>query len=120
MDQNTFGASEAIERILKWMVINLIRVVERKKDAMFKICSGSIAPVEPKMIWVKMMKGMRGRNTVLSVHTRFNKILEEILSNHKLHYIIDMDSKINDPAYSSNINELNGDGCIAYWLEIVD
>ena len=54
------------------------------------------------------------------MHTRFNHILEELLSNKKQHYIIDLDSKINDVSLFTQFNELNDDGIVAFWQEIDD
>ena len=56
LDQNTFGASTVIERILKWILTNIAHVVEAKKDQLYKIRSGTIVEKEPKFIWVKMIK----------------------------------------------------------------
>ena len=109
-----------VKEILKWMITAMVRSVEAKKEALYKCKPGALVDAEPKFIWVKMMKRLCGYNKILALRNKFNAQLEQLLSERRHHYIIDMDSRINNPCMFTNINELNGEGRIEFWKEIDD
>ena len=109
-----------VKEILKLMITAMVRSVEAKKEALYRCKPGALVDAEPKFIWVKMMKRLHGYDKILALHNKFNAQLEQLLSERRHHYIIDMDSRINNSCMFTNINELNGEGRIEFWKEIDD
>ena len=90
------------------------------KDHLYKLRPGALTSGEPKIVWVKMLQRMRSADKVLTVRTRFNNILEELIAKERNHYLIDPNPAVHDTAFYSHLNLLNLDGCTAFWKEIDD
>ena len=49
------------------------------------------------------------------MRSKFNTALEDVLSDKLGHYIMDVNSQLNDISFFNLDNELNGDGRVLFW-----
>ena len=117
--QVTYGIYEILERLIKWVINTMIRMVDTRKDDLSHHFSGAVAFSEPKFIWFKMINRINVQDRALAVRGKFNRALENILADKHQHYIMDVSGKINDTSYfSSQRKELNDDGLNKFWSEV--
>ena len=102
-DHSTFGVEKVMKRILSWMISNLVRVVEMKKDQLYHIKKGAINASEPKFVWVKMLQRMMSQDKILTVRGKYNWTLENLLADKKYHYVIDPNPILCDHEYFTQI-----------------
>ena len=93
------------------------KTVQIKKDDLFKKRQGVVESSEPKFLWLKMIDWVRGYHKVLTVRKKFNDAMENVLVYKRSHYILDVNLKINDASYFTDLNALNGDGRVCFWIE---
>ena len=118
LEQVSFGILVVADAAITWMIDNMVKAVELKKDLLFQEKTGALMPGEPKFVWLKMIKRLRGYNKVLAVRNKFNWALEHALTKKKYHYIIDANGCITDSELFTYSNELKGAGRIAFWKEV--
>ena len=114
----TYGVEKLSRRNLRWMINNMIRAVDDRKEKLHKILPGSIVHSEPRFIWVKMLQRMKSYEKILTVRGKYNSTLELALANERFHYIIDPNPILRDPDYFDRDNNLNSEGCLLFWKEI--
>ena len=117
-DHNTYGIDKVLNRVLIWMLMNMSRAVDMRKDQLYRVKHGAVTAAEPKFIWVKMLQRMPSSDKVLMVRSKFNWMLETLLVDRKHHYVIDINPILWDHEYFNNLNDLNNDGLILFWKEI--
>ena len=118
LDFATYGVEEVFHSTIRWMITNFTCAIEAKKDDIFKAKPGALKSGEPKFIWVKVIKRMRGYDRTMTVRNRFNATLEVLLAEKNHHFLIDVEPSLDDAAYFTSQNELNADGRVCYWKEI--
>ena len=113
------GVKDMFSQILGWIMTNVMRVIQSKKDKLEHRNAGSIISSEPKIIWVKMIECIGGEyNRALTTRYRFNAALENQLAARKNHFVFDIGKAIADPGYFTMWNDLTGDGKSRYWCEL--
>ena len=92
MNHYTFGVSIIAGKCLNWIITNMERAIEARKDELHRCKPGAVQPNEPKMIWVKMInRSSRYHNQrIFAVRKKFNTALEELLCNLRYHYILEV------------------------------
>ena len=117
-NHSTFSIKKITREVLGWMMDSAMFAVEEKRNQLIKIKPGSVVSTEPKFIWVKMLQRMRAFNKTLTVRSKYNAVLEELLAEHSLHHVIDPNPILRDAAYFNKLNNLNSEGSILFWKEI--
>ena len=117
-NHNTFGIEKITEETIEWMMSEMVKAVEDKREQLFKIKPGAVISTEPKYVWIKMMQHMAQYDKVLTVRAKYNNTLESILADRSGHYVIDVNPILRDPAYFTGNNELNAEGRILFWKEV--
>ena len=100
------------------MIAQMTRAITAKKEYLYKIQPGSVISTEPKLVWIKMLQHMATYEKILTVHSKYNAMLECILAEKRDHYVIDINPILRDAAYFNRNNELNGEGRVLHWKEI--
>ena len=118
MQHNGFGIMEMTAALVRWMVTNMLWAVGSKKEQLRMVKPGALISGEPKIIWVKMIKRLRGYSKLLAVCNKFNQVMEKVLAAKKSQYLIDLSPAINDSDLFTSANELNGDGRVTFWKEL--
>ena len=74
-----------IKEILKWIINNMRKTVEVKKDFLMKSKVGAVFKGEPKVIRAEMINrpGNKRFNAAMLQKGRFNHILEDLLADKK-------------------------------------
>ena len=113
-----FGVDFVLGPIINWIVNNMERAIDCRKTDLANRLPGAVIFGEPKVIWVKMMDKPNGYDRGLALHHKFNKLLENILYSKRNHYIMDVNQKLQEPAFFTLENKLNADGRLHFWLEV--
>ena len=116
----SYGIKEFVDKVISWMGEKIKSAIEEKKDQFFKMKPGCITTMEPKLVWVKMLRRNRSNEKVLTVRGKYNHALEEVMVKSKYHHIIDPNPKMSKDDYFSSANILTENGKTAYWREIDD
>ena len=114
--------------VLDWIINNMKRAVQSKRDHLMRKKAGAVTDNDPKIIWVKMINRFGDGNfkkndpmlRALSQKGKFNHVLEDRLTAEQAHYVMDVNMAVNDGKYFTAANQLNGDGRVAYWVEITE
>ena len=114
-DQLGFGMKTTATAAIDWIVTQMIRAMDEKKDHMRCRKPGSLAPCEPKFIWTKMIFRPGGDKTIT---VKYNSIMEQCLASKSCHYIMDLNNRLSDESLFDSRGELNGHGRVKFWVEI--
>ena len=107
-----------IVKALNWILTQMNRALEAKKDSMSRKISGSIAANEPKFIWIEMFNRINGYNKCLALRSLYNEKLHEALSSRLDHHIMAVNNAMLDINLYDVQNRLNGFGRIRFWSEV--
>ena len=117
IDHCSYGISMLCGQVINWLLRNIERTIESCKEELRKRRAGAVLQNEPKIIWVKMINRSNPQ-WILSVCTKFNNALEELLVNRCYHYILDVNKAVFEGRNFTYNNLLNVRGQQVYWLEI--
>ena len=119
---NDCNADSLIKEILKWIINNMCKAVEAKKDFLMKSKVGAVFEGEPKVIWAKMINrpGNKRFNAIMLQKGHFNCILEDLLADEKGHYLMDTNMATNDLAFFTDQSKLNAEGRHRFWMELIE
>ena len=110
----SFGVTMFSRKCPDWLLNNIEKVIESRKDLLRHRKSGFVAANEPKIIWVKMINHSN-QQRILAVQNKFNNALEELLLKHRYHSIMDVGKDIADGHNFTYNNILNTWAQIEYW-----
>ena len=114
------GVGNALGKCIDKLLSIIDRSIETKKADMYFRRPGSIAPGEPKLIWIKMLRRYGfTKHPIFTLQEKFNEILEEALLGKKHTYIMDLDECVTSVSFDRNA-ELRPMGLIELWNEIND
>ena len=122
INYHDYDVHEIFTEVIEWIIINMKRAVESKKDFLMKKKAGAIATGEPKFLRVKMISRY-GQNPdrILGQKGRFNRVLEDLLADQDdSHHIMDVNVAINDSRFFTPNNQLNAAGEKRYWEELIE
>ena len=117
-DHFTFGITLISGKCTNWMLNNIERALDARKDEIRRRRPGALSPSEPKCIWIKMINRVNGQSELLSMRTKFNNVLEEQLANRHHHYIIDINEVMAKSSNFTPNNFLSAIGKEVYWREV--
>ena len=109
-----FGISKILESAIKWVVTNMQRAIEAKKQNMLQIRLGAVESTKPKFVWVKMLSHPNGYSHITALRSKFNTILENILAGVCSQHILDVNYKLNFPQNYTLANMMNQDGRVTF------
>ena len=112
---------QAIKRGLQWLVNQLDRATEAKKDSMRRKKPGSVVSHQPRFVWLKMINRVNGngKSNILSFRPAFNADLEAILAEKMSeHLIADLSQVMMDTSLFDRHNNLNAFGRVKFWEEL--
>ena len=104
--------------LINWMANNIIRAIEFRKKDLLRIRVGAVSVGDPKVIWTKLMSHNKGYDRVMTVKTKYNNTLDDILSQKSGHLIMDFAKAMEHPGLYTEKNSLTQDGRIQYWSEL--
>ena len=115
----TYGVSAITGRCLNWLITNMDRVIEAKKEQLQKKKAGAVAANEPKIIWVKMLDTPNMTySDLMACRKKYNAILDDILAQKRNHYVIDINDEMYHISHFLWSNTLNARGETRFWREI--
>ena len=98
LDHFTYGVSTVCGKSLNWLLGAIEKAIEARKDSLRRKCPGAVNSNEPKLIWVKAINRISTtkHEPILAVHNKFSTILEDLLSNRRYHYIMDVSKEMQN------------------------
>ena len=69
-----------IEGAMNWVINQMARAIEAKKDNIERRRARAIVSYEPKIIWISMMDRLNGSSRTLAFGRIFNDALKSILA----------------------------------------
>ena len=106
LDLNDWGVSLAIEKCMKWLVREVNRAVQTKKEDWCNVRKGAVTPGEPKIFYTEMLYKPQ-TDSAIANKKRFNIIMENCLCDYQNHFI----ARINvDPFLFDFTNHLTEEG----------
>ena len=84
-----YGQSNILAKVLTAVITEIARTINRKKFEMKNKKAGSVVHGEPKLIWIKFWTNPC-HERYKPLKSKFNAILEEILTDFKHTYILDV------------------------------
>ena len=118
LDHYEYGISVLSGKCINWVVTNMERAIESRKEQLKRQKPGAVVPSEPKFIWVKMFNKVNGQSKMLAVRKRYNNVLEDILATRKHHYIMDVNEVMAKTDNFTSNNFINVRGKETFWREI--
>ena len=114
-----FGISMMIGKCLHWLINEVDRAINKKKELLQQKKPGSITALEPKVIWMKMMEHPTSNKDMAIMQVKFNVILEQALRQSGKGFLIDAspDGKMQHRWFDYNGNMLH-EGRIGFWQHI--
>ena len=118
---NKKGDNLIIGMMLEWLIKQIEKAVDRKKNMMRELKPGSTSVCEPKFVRVKMMKGPWDGNyeNLFEKRKLFNEILEEVLSSRRDSYIMNGDIYL-DRLHFNRLFDLTVTGREEFWKAVDD
>ena len=108
-----FGASLVISKGLSYLINEVDSIIATRKAELKKCRTGSVVHGEPKFVWIALLDKPY-TDKVLSLRRKHNEILEETLTLHKNHFIVDPAVAMNRFDYDRS-NHLTSSGKINFW-----
>ena len=116
VDNKRSGISLTMGMCLEWLIRQIEKAIDRKKNMMREIKPGSVIVGEPKMIWIKMIKRPNNEE-LLCLREKFNEILEDILATRRDSYIMSAEEFLDNSNFS-RLNDLTVTGREHYWKAV--
>ena len=118
INNNNFGVKMLSNRAISWVMTQMARALESKKENLQNRCPGSVISTETKMIWVEMFNRVTDVNKFLAVRYKYNEAMQEQVHQRIRHYIVDINDNMMDASLFNLANRLNGKGIIKFWNAI--
>ena len=114
-----YGVTKTLEDIIKWLLININRAIELRKEDMYGKCPGSLTQSsELRLIWIMMLCRPEGSfdRKVNSLTTKFNSILEEVVAGDRRSHILLV--QVDSQAAFDCVGNLTQMGIYEYWRNL--
>ena len=106
-----FGASKIMGKTLNYLIGEISRMIDTKREDMKSKRPGAVVYGEPKIIWMKIWDRPTS-DRVFSLRSKFNAVLEETLANYRSCYILEFEA---DGVHFDRANNFNNSGKNAFW-----
>ena len=107
-----------ITTALTWIINQMIRAIDAKKDNLKRRKPGSLQSTEPKIIWVPMIDRIGFRSDNLEYRILFNTRLNDILCDRNNHFLMDVSDALLDDSNLDRWGNLNSYGKQQFWTEV--
>ena len=111
-----YGISKVLAKVLTHLIKQIQKAIERRKDIMCEIKPGSLNRGEPKIIYLAMFD-CPNPGKYISLHAKFNAILEEILAGQRNRYFLNITDSMGRNCFD-RYNNITSTGQINMWMEI--
>ena len=112
----SYGISMITGRCLNWLITEIDKIIDGRKDQLRKRKPGLVGHNEPKVLWVKMMNRPNiGYDDLLACRGKFNTILKDLLTSRHHHYIMDVSKEVVHPLNFIANNKINARGLDDFW-----
>ena len=118
IDCSISGSTITLGMAIEWIIHEIEKFVDRKKNMMRELKPGSVTPGEPKFIWIRAISRPWNNKFTLA-RAKFNDVLEEILASRRDSYILDASSYI-DKANYTRLGDLTVVGREHFWRCVDD
>ena len=114
-----FGVSHTFEDLLKWLLININRTIELRKDDLLKKRPGAVSTTsEPRLVWTLMVKRPESANKHIFALTRkFNQIMENVVAGDKRSHVLTPEVP-TDNRHFDRFGNLTAIGHETFWKSI--
>ena len=116
-----FGISHLIGTCLEWVMKNVDRTIEAKKDLLHRNKPSALQSGEPKLIWVTMCPWppnvVEKQNFFGSVF-KFNSILGDLIKQKHNHLFLQVHTNVSAPVNFTSGGYLNDRGKEAFWTSV--
>ena len=113
-----FGISVLVGRCLNWLVTQIDRAVEARREKVKKIRPGAVFHNEPKYVWLKVFDCPSIQHPMFTVREKYNAILEEILASKCNHFIINVNKAMSNPTFFMPNGLITAHAQEAFWQEL--
>ena len=107
-----------MKKALTWVIEQVDRAIEIKKESLQQRKPGALIAGEPKLIWIEMMNKMNGVSKILKMRGKFNELMNNIMANREQHYVINVNRIMDDSSYFDQFNQINEHGITRFWQQI--
>ena len=86
-----YGMAETFKDILKWLLINIDRTLEVRKEDLYYRRPGAVSQSsEPCLIWVQMLRrpDHSTNKAIYSLSRKFNNVLDEVVSRNRHSHVL--------------------------------
>ena len=123
LDYFVFGISEALDDCVSWLVKQVNKLFEiRCEDLCSKKPGALSTATERRVIWLAMLhRNLVADNRMKQIYnkkSKFNRALEEAITQHRYHHIMYLDSVVESSHYDS-LGKLTARGKTEMWTEII-
>ena len=114
-----YGISGIIGCCLNWLISEINRAIEGRKDHVWCKRPGAVLQNEPKILWVKVLdRPMSQPDQLFSARGKFNTILQDITRTKSNHHVVDPEHLAHDNRNFMPDNTLSAQGQCLFWLDI--
>ena len=115
MNYTGFGISAMLGRCLHWLMKQIDRVIDTRREALAHRKPGAVFTSEPYVMWIKMLE-TPGHDKYAMVRSKFNVILEQAMEQSKYSHVLHSSDRDEIQRHLFNMNgNITHDGRIAYW-----
>ena len=118
VDFTASGTRFVLGAAITWVVSQMSRAVEAKKDNLLRRRAGAVIANEPKMIWIKALKKAHSSSDDRAQINKFNSMLEDILADSAGHYLMDVSDAMHGLELFTLQNDLNTYSMQQYWQDV--
>ena len=118
-----YGVKDLYTDCLTWVVNQLDRHFAARREDLKHSKPGAVSAVtEPRIIWLAMITRPKIVNDrkiaeILTMRSKFNRVLEDVLANFRLHHLMYLDGTFGEHHFD-RMGELTANGRVAMWKEI--
>ena len=116
--EDTEECKRLTKTAIRWVVNQMIRAVDAKKDNMSRRKPGAVMAKEPKFIWIKMFDRISSRERLYDYREMYNECLETLLAEKEEHYILDVNVHLQESGLFDSGDCLNAHGRKIFWIEL--
>ena len=108
-----------IGKSLQWLVSEINKALECRKDHLRRRKPGAVAPNEPKVHYIKMLDRPKCQpDKIFTARHKFNTILDDVIKGKKNQYTIEPQGLAHDTRNFLYNNQLSMCGQKLFWMDI--
>ena len=119
MDYFDYGISLMIVRCLTWIISQVLRLVDKKREYLHRKRRGAVVDGEPILVWMKMLH-FPSNSKIELIKSKFNVILDQVIVQENAGYVC---SPVNRDEYTEpRWFDVNGNlihtGRVSFWQNV--